>query len=86
MLMFEKTEVPIPKLVHFITTAVDAIVANLAWMKPVLTKAYSNASTLEEALKHPYEIIMASEERPEKLLACFNEIPTCQKTTSSISL
>lgn len=69
VLVFEKKEVPIPKLVHFITTAVDAIVANLASMEPVLTKAYSKASTLEEALERLYERIIASEERPEKLLA-----------------
>ncbi|ANU27656.1 TetR/AcrR family transcriptional regulator [Planococcus versutus] len=68
-LVFEEKQVPIPKIVNFITSAIDAVVDNLKNMEPVLTKARAQISTREEAFNHVYEKMNASEEHTEKLLA-----------------
>lgn len=69
VLVVEKKQVPIPKLVTFITSAIDAIVDNLETMEPVLSEARSPAATLEEAFEQVAHKIRRSEEYPDKLLA-----------------
>ncbi|ANU22594.1 TetR/AcrR family transcriptional regulator [Planococcus donghaensis] len=69
VLVFEKKQVSISKLVNFITTTIDAVVNNLDCMEPVLTDAYSPASTIAEGFQQLTKKIKASETHQEKLLA-----------------
>ncbi|WP_142825989.1 TetR/AcrR family transcriptional regulator [Planococcus soli] len=71
-LVIEQKHVPISKLVNFVTAAIDAIVANLEDMEPVLTEARSSPVTIDEIFLHMAEKIEASEPHPEKLLASLN--------------
>ncbi|EGA88911.1 YerO [Planococcus donghaensis MPA1U2] len=69
VLVFEKKQVSIDKLVNFITTTIDAVVNNLDFMEPVLNEARSPAATIEESFLQITKKIKASETNQEKLLA-----------------
>lgn len=69
VLVFEKKQVSIAKLVNFITTTIDAVVNNLDCMEPVLNEARSPAATIEEGFQQIIEKIKATETNQEKLLA-----------------
>lgn len=68
-LVIEQKNVPISRLVNFLTATIDAIVENLETMEPVFTEARSSPATIEEIFLQLAEKIKASESHPEKLLA-----------------